>query len=162
MGLITLIPRDDESGQRLQRLMGCLIWKDTIEIFHSSKRFYSRVSHGREDDDIAVILAPSPEILKDLVIHKNLFDGLRIILILPDSDENTVSMGHLLRPRFISYQDQDFSDLALVLQKMRKSAFPNPDPEAGEGPSNRVGAQPTLLNPKPYNGKTGTGSRRHV
>jgi len=43
---------------------------------------------------------------------------MRIILILPDEDNETITMGHTLFPRFSTYADSDFKDVAAVLKKM--------------------------------------------
>ena len=67
---------------------------------------------------IAILLAESQEELLDLLALRDLFWNLRIILIIPDRKSETVAMGHMLRPRFLSYADGDFSDVAAVLEKM--------------------------------------------
>ena len=53
---------------------------------------------------------------------KDLFDGIRKIIILPDGEQVTISLAHKLYPRFLSYIDSDFSDVAAVLKKMATSA----------------------------------------
>ena len=67
---------------------------------------------------IAVILAESRDEL--LKIH-DLIDwswNLRIILILPDHERETISIGCKLHPRFTSYIDSNFNVVGAVLEKM--------------------------------------------
>jgi hypothetical protein len=45
---------------------------------------------------------------------------MRIILVLPDRDDETVAMGHRLRPRMVSYNDGDYLDVAAVLIRMNE------------------------------------------
>jgi len=52
------------------------------------------------------------------------FDDKKVLLILPDADRNTVSMGHQLRPRFVTSQGQRFDNLCAVLKKMIDSTQP--------------------------------------
>jgi hypothetical protein len=63
-------------------------------------------------------------------IHKkneleNLFDLLpliktaRVILVLPDRKQQTISIGIKLNPSFISYQDNNFEDIITVLKKIQ-------------------------------------------
>ncbi len=132
MDLIVYIPQEDESGRRLQEMVGRLVWQDTIEIFYTLKRLFFRLRHPTGQEDIVVLLASSPKELNELIANSPLLTCLRIILILPDGEENTIAKGHLLRPRFISYKDNPFSDLSLVLQKMRKTTFPQPSLDQGE------------------------------
>jgi hypothetical protein len=40
------------------------------------------------------------------------------ILVLPDAKEETVTRGHRLRPRFIAYEDSDFSEVVAVLNRL--------------------------------------------
>jgi len=49
---------------------------------------------------------------------RDLLAETKIILLLPDRKRATVSKGHNLYPRFLTYMDGDFSDVAAVLQKM--------------------------------------------
>ena len=70
------------------------------------------------DLTIAVLLAESQEELLDILSIRDLLSGVRIILILPDRNEDTIRKGHSLYPRFLSYADGDFKDVAAVLAKM--------------------------------------------
>ncbi len=123
VGLIVYIPKAEASGQRLQRMIGQLIWQDTIEIIYTFKRLEFRLQHNIGEEDIALLLAATLNDLNELVANYHLLSSLRLILILPDAEKGTVAKGHLLRPRFVAYEDGDFSDVALVLQKMLKTAI---------------------------------------
>lgn len=126
MCLLVYIPKKDEKGVQLQRMVGNLLWEDSIEIFYQFNVFKSRLQNLTGNEGIALLYASTSQDLDDLVVHRNLFHNLRLVLILPDNDEGTIAQGHLLRPRFMSYQDNGFSDLAAVLQKMLKTSLPSP------------------------------------
>ncbi len=68
--------------------------------------------------NIAVLEAQSMEELKDLVALHDLFLDIRVILILPDRERETISNAHKLRPRFLAYTDSDFEPVKVVLNKM--------------------------------------------
>ena len=68
--------------------------------------------------NIAVLEANSMDELKDLVSLHDLFLDIRIILILPDRERETISNAHKLRPRFLAYADSDFESVKVVLKKM--------------------------------------------
>lgn len=139
MGLIVYIPQADVPGQQLQEMIGHLIWEDTIEIFYTLKRLFFRLRHPNGNEDIALLLASTPRDLNDLVTNSHLLNNLRIVMILPDRDEETIAKGHLLRPRFVSYRDNDFSSLSLVLKKMKKTACPQPHSDTHEVLTQRGG-----------------------
>jgi len=72
----------------------------------------------KTDIEIAVLVAGSKEEVNELAGMVEVFEDVRIILVLPDADRETISKGHLLRPRYLTYIDADFTDLAAVLAKM--------------------------------------------
>jgi hypothetical protein len=72
-----------------------------------------------KSSDVVAILCPSSnDDLNQLLVIRPLLRDARVILILPDGRAQTVSEGHALRPRFVSYADGDFSDVAAVVEKL--------------------------------------------
>jgi hypothetical protein len=67
---------------------------------------------------VAILFPANHEELAELVSLRHLLCDKQIILILPNTQPQTISNGHALRPRFISYADSDFSDVAAVYDKM--------------------------------------------
>jgi len=67
---------------------------------------------------IAILLAESKEELLDLLSIRDLLNGIRIILILPDGNKDSIKKGHALSPRFLTYTDSDFNWITAVLKKM--------------------------------------------
>jgi hypothetical protein len=126
MCLLVYIPQMDEQGKQLQRMVGNLVWQDSMEIFYELNYFNFRLRHRSGHEDIALLYASTLKDLDDLVACRDLFNNLRLVIVLPDGEEDTIAKGHLLRPRFMSYQDNAFSDISAVLQKMLKKAFPPP------------------------------------
>lgn len=75
-----------------------------------------------ENTQAILVLAPADgDDLAKLIAIRNLMMDRRIILILPDTQEETISGGHRLAPRYLSYRDGDFMDVAAVIGKMLKN-----------------------------------------
>jgi hypothetical protein len=142
MSLIVYIPNANDSGQRLQQMIGQLIWQDSIEIFYNFSRLDFRLRHPTGNEDIVLLCASTFKDLDELISNCYLLNNLRLILILPDRETETVARGHLLRPRFMSYPDNDFSDVALVLKKMEAFALAYPHSLQSEIQVPRGGDQP--------------------
>jgi len=70
------------------------------------------------ENTVAVLLASCRKDLLDILSLQDLLLYMRIILILPNREHDTVAMGHTLRPRFISYCDSDFLEVSGVLCRM--------------------------------------------
>ena len=52
---------------------------------------------------------------------RNLLGRVKLILVLPDDKESTVTRAHELYPCFLSFGDDDISDLTAILKKMTKN-----------------------------------------
>ncbi|MFZ7110713.1 MAG: hypothetical protein ACOWYE_03435 [Desulfatiglandales bacterium] len=88
------------------------------EVFADMKHLTERLRRPSGLLTIAVLYAPRTKDLEALLTIKELIQEVYGVLILPDRKENTISKGHLLRPRFLTYMDADQGDVGLVLTKM--------------------------------------------
>lgn len=80
------------------------------------------VQTAYNDKNIAVIMVAGPEELAELARLGSVWDRFWTILVLPGSEPEIISMGHALRPRFVTFTDGDFSDVSEVLNHIRDSA----------------------------------------
>ncbi len=108
----------DGAGERLQREVEALIPQEEKEIHCSIESLSRRLRQPHNKLGIAVLLTEDLKSLSDLLSIREVLLDLRIILILPDRKEATIAMGHALHPRFLSYADSNFKDVAAVLKKM--------------------------------------------
>jgi hypothetical protein len=67
---------------------------------------------------VFVFLVSDRRELQGLIECREWLRDSRLILVLPDEEMETVSRGHVLRPRFITYAESDFIDVSAVLGKM--------------------------------------------
>lgn len=72
----------------------------------------------RNSEAIAILHASSNTELPEILSLRELLWDTKIILVLPDSSTDTVAKGHSLGPRFLSYHDGNFHDIAAVLKRM--------------------------------------------
>ena len=117
-GLMNLFFYSTETGGQLQRLVEALVTKEKVEVYRTIKRFSERFYLPRDSMSIAVLHARSKRELVDIVSLGHLFDDVRVILILPDWEDETIALGHRLRPRFLTFGDDDFTEVLAVLGKM--------------------------------------------
>ena len=68
--------------------------------------------------DVLILIPNKREQLDQLLKMKELLQDFRLILILPDSSEETVTRGHLLMPRFLTFIDNDMAEVLHVLGRM--------------------------------------------
>ena len=118
MNLLFYAPVTDGVGERLQGVVKVLVPEENLEIHRTIDSLSRRLRRPTYDVAVAVFLAPTKEDLLEILSIKDLIWNLRIILILPDREEDTIAQGHTLRPRFLTYADGNFADVAVVLRTM--------------------------------------------
>lgn len=122
MNLLSYAPVTDGVNDRLQRVIEGLVPKQDTEIYRTIDSLSHRLRQPRHNLAVAVLLAASRQDLLELLSIRDLLDGIRIILVLPDRQDDTIAKGHRLYPRFLTYADSDFLDVAAVLSKMLRNS----------------------------------------
>ena len=118
MDVILYLPLEDGRGELIKKLTDIIVHVDRAEVYRTVETFSSRLKQPTEDTPIALLLAPSKKDLREILSISDLLSDIRIILILPDREDDTIAKGHSLHPRFLSYLDSDFKEIADVMGKM--------------------------------------------
>jgi len=100
-----------------QRLRS-LVPEENLEVYRSIEEFVHGLYRLYDYDTIVLLQARDREELLRIVSLRDLLQGLRVILLIPDREVETISLAHRLRPRFLGNSESDFSDTVSVLQKM--------------------------------------------
>ncbi len=122
MRLLFYSSRDDQNSRRLNTAVRKVIPESQIELFNRLEDFRERLRMPVEPDSIAVLSASNLKELQRLQALRGLLTEIYVVLILPDRKDGTIRLAHLLLPRFLSQQDDDFQDLGKVLDKMVRTS----------------------------------------
>jgi hypothetical protein len=122
MNLLLYSPTRDAVGERLQRVVEAFVFPDEIKVCRTLQDLSAALRRPNHHLATAVLLATTNEDLTGFLNIRDLLDNLRVILVLPDRHDETVTKAHGLRPRFLAYADGDFIDVAAVLNRMRARA----------------------------------------
>jgi hypothetical protein len=109
-----------ESGNRLQRFLETRLPGRQMEVHRTIEGLGERLKAPHEGEMVAVLQANSREDLSALLSIRHPLQNIKTILLAPDREEETIALAHQLRPRFLSYIDNDLDDVAAVLEKMLK------------------------------------------
>lgn len=109
-----------EIRQNLINVVQTQITGISIRICHSITDLSHMLRKPLHEVSVLILFITSRKELKELNLMTFLFDNIRIILILPDSEKSTVSLCIGLQPSFISYVDADLMDIASVLKQIQK------------------------------------------
>lgn len=110
-------------GQRFNEILSFakgLFLADEISIHSEVNGFSDAIVEPGFDQRIILILAGSPGDLNRILPFRDLLENRSVILILPDSEKDTMDKALTLYPRYIDYVQNDPADIYLVLKKMVK------------------------------------------
>lgn len=93
-----------------------------VEIHRTIRDLKERLRRPLSDRTIAILAAHTLEDLKELLVIRNLLSNVRIILVLPDRESETVAAGHNMHARFLTYLDGNPAEVVLVLNRMSEWA----------------------------------------
>ncbi|MDI6854215.1 MAG: hypothetical protein QME75_11515 [Deltaproteobacteria bacterium] len=70
------------------------------------------------DKPVAIFVAADRRALRQLLSLKEFLRRIRVILVLPDEEEETIALAHRLKPRYLCYLEDNCSELGQVVSKM--------------------------------------------
>lgn len=129
MQIILYLSGDNTINQRLRQTVEASQNPGDIHVCRSILGLRERLLEMMHDGCLVVLLAATQTDLGELLRLSQLLFDFRIILVLPDQAQETLTLGHLIYPRFITYIDSDFQDLAAVLNKLDHRRSDQIDPK---------------------------------
>jgi hypothetical protein len=118
MGMFLYLPESNESGANLLRIIKAAIPDHAIEIYSSISELSERLHRPMLNSGVAVLYASSRSELMEIIYLSDLLRELKVVLVLPDSQPDTLDKAYTLCPRFIAVAESDFKHLGVVLSKM--------------------------------------------
>ncbi|HOC59623.1 MAG TPA: hypothetical protein PKN70_06725 [Smithellaceae bacterium] len=119
MNVFFLSDMKSDTRKRLQRTLEYMLPRKNIKYLRSVQDLEAQLRKSSTKTPLTVILYVSRPKLSHLSSIKDLLEDARLILILQNKNAETIALGHALRPRFVTFDDGDFLDIASVLMKMK-------------------------------------------
>jgi hypothetical protein len=95
-----------------------LVPDERIEIYRSIEDLANGLLQLLDPDAIVILQAGDRQELLRILSFRDLLQGVRVILLVPDREEETILLAHRLRPRFLGNSENDFSNTMSVVRKM--------------------------------------------
>jgi len=118
MKIIVYAKEGNVKGEFLKELIDGIVPQANMEAYTTISDLSSRLHAPQLEFNIVVLIAADKEDLENILTIKPLLDNIRLILVLPDRQSETVRLGHSLHPRYLSFNDSPASDVVSVLTKM--------------------------------------------
>jgi hypothetical protein len=121
-------------GGREEQLLGAvapLVSRGSLEVFRNFRSLVERVRRPKESFSAAVIFNPANEDLRKLISIRDFLEDTRVLLILPDQEEETIALAHRIFPTYITYLDGDTSGVVSVLKRLAEAQGDKASPGHG-------------------------------
>lgn len=118
MNVLLYAAKHTDIGERLKQSIEAL---PSLELLIDCRSFPELMRHLQTPEPLpetVVLQAANRQELKNIEPFRFRLEQVFFILVLPNADAATVACGHQLRPRFIVYQDSDFSEISAVLNRL--------------------------------------------
>ena len=102
---------------QLEKILTAMVPTGCLHVSHGITDLSRRLRNPWQKYEVAVFAVTSNQELDNLISLQSWLEDLRIILILTRRDRKTTAKGHVLRPRFLTFADDNFKDVAAVLGK---------------------------------------------
>ena len=130
MNVIFYTTTESQSANRLTRALEIHVCRGDLEIYRDSNSFAERLHRPLSEPVVFVLQVSTHKELTDLLLLQDSLLDRRLLLVLPDSEPDTVSQAHRLRPRLITYGDSDYLDISAVLSKWTMGSANRPGGKA--------------------------------
>ena len=118
MSWLLYLSAENSHVERLLKTLDPLCVKSNVEICRSPQDFSRRLQRPFLDFRVMVLFIASKEALREILLLGDFLSDMKIILVLPDDEQDTRAQGFTLSPRFTTSMGNDFSNLGDVLKKM--------------------------------------------
>jgi hypothetical protein len=92
-----------------------------VDFCTTASRLALKLSECQNDEKVAILVPTDEEELIDIYSKKKLFNGVPVMLVLPNRDSLVEAMGYRLRPRLMCYRDTGVMEAVSKLGNIVKS-----------------------------------------
>ena len=104
-------------GSRFKKEVERVIPDNVKDVCRTLKGFRQMLVDNLGAYKIVVLLCATQEEMRSFSLMRELFSESRLILIAPNHKAETIHQAHRLYPRFLSYADSHFENVAAVIQR---------------------------------------------
>jgi hypothetical protein len=91
-----------------------------IQVHRSISGLSQSLQPPKEDIGVVVLVVGEQEDIRELIAVRHLFRNVPIVLVVSETDAQTISLAHRLCPRYLTYVDGSLQTLKAVIDKMCK------------------------------------------
>lgn len=107
-------------GEELQEVLNNALPERRVEVFTDLEEMVTDLRRPEAEPVLVVLVIGDVAELEEFLPLRSLWQDAGIILVLPDETEETLSLAQELNPSYIKSADEDFVELASVIDEILK------------------------------------------
>jgi hypothetical protein len=119
--LLLYAPVTQDVRERVVDTLEPVLPEDSMRVCSTIGNLYRNLQMPKQHPTIAVLVLSDRKDLLKLRSIRPMFRDVRVLLVLPDTEEETIAMAHRFQPRYLTFVDKNIPALATVVDRMRKS-----------------------------------------
>jgi hypothetical protein len=92
-----------------------------IELYKSIEEVCDRLCKPNASTPVLILCPKSKKETEKIISMLDVLSDAKIILVLPKRDRDLVKMAYRIFPRYMTFADEDFANITMVLKKMSGS-----------------------------------------
>ena len=110
--------KKEDPGTGVEQSLATIVPEESIEAYRSIEELAQRLNQFYDHDTIAILKAKDREDLLNILSLHELLQDIRVVLLIPDQEVETIYLAHRIHPRFLGNSENDFSETMSILRKM--------------------------------------------
>jgi hypothetical protein len=109
-----------DPGQQLQEVLSNALPERRVELFTDFEELVTDLKRPEAEPALVVLVIGSPSELEEFLPFRPVLQEAGVILVLPDETGETMDLAQELNPLYIKSADEDFVELASVIDEILK------------------------------------------
>jgi hypothetical protein len=118
MQVLCYVAPDDKNRTKIMQNVRVSVKQDNIEYFATTDSLRERLLLNLSQKTVAVVSIATEKDLIDLYFIQHLLSKVLLVLLLPDTEPQTIAMGNRLHPCFMCSADIQTSDFIAILENI--------------------------------------------
>lgn len=133
MNMLFHYKRENESVKRLKKLLTSHFSGEVITASDSFFDMDERITNNLDSLKIALFYVSHPEEIEHLVLLKKRLNGTHLVLVMPGSDTESITLTYKLHPLLTCFDDGNYEEIRGLIDRMNNGASFKPPYQGGDG-----------------------------
>src|SRR4030042_916464 len=111
MSLLLYTRQSDETGIEIMKALKTSLPDESMEVCSTVNDLELKLSEQEHRRKMAILVPENENKLIDIFSMQSLFNGLPVVLVLPNRERLVIAMGYRLKPRLMCYREGGIAEV---------------------------------------------------